>query len=372
MASNQDRTIRWIENAMGWNDKTLSGRDATVFSDGDSIYSYGHHFEMARVLRDHKGNPRCIWVNGDTYSVTTSGHQGDVRSAARRACLPTFIVPFRALRAAGIRVEDIEPIDIRPDRQEAIHHSAAEITGAHLEMDDPEGRTEPVTRYRWKDADATFREREAYEAQVPVRVANPNRRYVQKGSWTPADWDPNDEVWRWVTTRHWLGDSLIRAKMHGRRERALFLSSFDHQEARPLYFLCELPRGCGARTVVEAYEALKPESVKLAESAGLEPARQGDIFAIPTELTTREVKKLTPHGKGRIVKRPANGVLGTRHTATEIIFGTEGRVYARGTLYHEPEAFRDADHARRRMSDGKTWHLLNRNTVPRQRERSRV
>lgn len=370
MASNNERANRWIENAMGWNDKVLGiPRDGNVFYRGDSIFSYGTHFEMGRVLRDANDDPRAIWLNGDTYSPTTSGHQGQARAAAQRAGLPTFIVPFRALRAAGIGVEDIEPIDIRPDRTERIDHEAETVTGAHLTMDDPEGRTETRDEWHWAGTDHQYG-----PVERPVRVEDPNRRYVSPNSGNVAEWNPFSQTWTWETTRHWLGDSLIRAKVRGRRERALFLSSFDHQEARPLYFLCELPRGCGARTVEEAYEALKPAQVKQAEAAGLDISRQGDMFAIPTELTTREVKKLTPLGKGRIVKRPRFGVLGTRHTASEIVFATEGRVYARGTLYHEPEAFRDADHARRRMGDGRTWHLLVRNTVPRQqaRERSHV
>lgn len=138
-------------------------------------------------------------------------------------------------------------------------------------------------------------------------------------------------------------------------KRSKYLSAFDHNEAREVYFLCEMPR-TSASTVDEAFEALKPNEVVSAEAAGLTPQRQGDIFAIPTAYTTKELKS-----RGEVVKRPH--VLGTNHTATEVVVTSEG-TYARGTLRHEPGGFRDADHARIKLGDGKTWHRLVKNTVP--------
>jgi hypothetical protein len=115
-------------------------------------------------------------------------------------------------------------------------------------------------------------------------------------------------------------------------------------------------------TVEDAYDALKPEIVRTAEGAGLEITRQGDIFAVPTELTTREVRRIG-YGDGRSLKRAK--VLETDHSASEVVFAPGGRVYARGCLYHDVGGWRDSDHARRRMGNGKAWHLLARNTVPR-------
>lgn len=66
---------------------------------------------------------------------------------------------------------------------------------------------------------------------------------------------------------------------------------------------------------------------------------------------------------------------GTQHTATEVVRGPGGTIYARGLMYHEPTieratrgGFRDtADHVRRPLGDRKTWYLILRNTVPRAR-----
>lgn len=46
----------------------------SVYSEGDTIYSYGKHFPMAV-----KEGANRVWVNPDTYSRTTSKHQSALR-----------------------------------------------------------------------------------------------------------------------------------------------------------------------------------------------------------------------------------------------------------------------------------------------------
>lgn len=48
---------------------------ANVITDGQTIYSYGPHFPMARKLDDG-----TIAVNTDRWSVTTSKHQSALRA----------------------------------------------------------------------------------------------------------------------------------------------------------------------------------------------------------------------------------------------------------------------------------------------------
>lgn len=164
-----------------------------------------------------------------------------------------------------------------------------------------------------------------------------------------------------------------------RRRWAYFLSGFDENETRPSYFFCELPPKARPETVEQALEALKPDAVRLAEQDGREVTRQGDIFAIPMPgLTLRELKKqggvhirkpklvqVDPEGQPGSPMRwtgPRPRLLETNHEATEIVT-VGGLVYARGTLRHVPE-FRRPDHRLARMGDGKTWHLIMKNTVP--------
>jgi hypothetical protein len=58
------------------------GRDGRrhVYFQGDTIYSYGSHFPMAKIVtRPHGG--RFVYFTTKTYSVTTAKHLGMVRSA---------------------------------------------------------------------------------------------------------------------------------------------------------------------------------------------------------------------------------------------------------------------------------------------------
>ena len=241
--------------------------------------------------------------------------------------------------------------------------------------------------------------------------------------------------------RHWLGDAVFTAKVFGKRNRVRFLSSFDRQETVPLYFLCQLPR-CTAKTVDEAIEALKPETVLLAEQMGRTCSRQGDIFGVPMPgLSLRDLKraggeyakrsnvmkplrlrdyygriydrltreydsvnlwpnhrwhwqpitppmpyrrqnaawnhrraKWAPIFDGLIANAQAEAgkpsdisLIGTAHTATEVVTMPDGTQYARGMFYHDPELMgesRQRDHIRQPLGDRKTWHLVARNTVP--------
>ena len=59
-----------------------TGKNSTrsLFIEGDTIYSYGYHFPLARRNADG-----TFWVNPDKYSVTTSKQQGMVRCAIARS-----------------------------------------------------------------------------------------------------------------------------------------------------------------------------------------------------------------------------------------------------------------------------------------------
>lgn len=282
------------------------------------LYSFGTHFELARWVDptdDHDG----FWLlNGDRYSNTTTGHQALVRSAAQRTSAPVLILPHSSLHSAGIYLDSITPVEITQDRY----------------------ISEPVT--------------------VPL---------ADLPQWTDGEpVDNGDGTWTYIRKTHVLGESLFSAvyQVYGderqfRDVRALFLSAFDHQELNRHYFLCQLPDGATPTTVEQAFEALKPPAVVEAEAAGLHVTRQGDLFAVPTDLTTREVRSF-----GLAVKRER--VLGISHAPTESVtvsVSGGGEVFARGILYHRPfESWRKPEHRRQKMGDGKTWHLLVKNTVP--------
>ena len=196
----------------------------------------------------------------------------------------------------------------------------------------------------------------------------------------------------WTTHRHWLGGSLITGEVpwtewrrckacngfqasretpsdqvcrtcwgrgrvsRERRRVSYFVSDFDHNEPSEVYFFCELPQGVKPKTLDEAIEALKPDTVRLAEQMGRDVARQGDIFAVHLEkLTKRELRK----AGARFEKR--GQLLGTNHVATEVAYLPTGQTLARGTLRHAPDG-RRPDHVLVPLTRG--WHVVVKNTVP--------
>jgi hypothetical protein len=60
--------------------KTIA-KGSNFFFNNKSIYSYGHHFEVARLVQTEKGNKTIALFEPRTYSVSTSKHQSYARNA---------------------------------------------------------------------------------------------------------------------------------------------------------------------------------------------------------------------------------------------------------------------------------------------------
>lgn len=344
-----------------------------------AIYSYGHHFPLAETIRDSKGRIRLFVLNGDRSSMTTmTKHQPAIRAVLQASGIPCMVVPFSALEASGIRDRwgrnmNIRPIDIRPDRVERWRESVpgdysaiqwsgvrsediyktyprydeapVENVGAIHENGTIPGNPDGTASRCWRGYD--------YKNGGFLDYDKPLERIYHQGS--SVEWS-DEHGWSVERYRHWLGDSVFRAKV-GNGWRT-FVSSFDYQESAPLYFLAELPRGVKVSTVEDAILALSPRIVHAAIAQGREVKRQGDMFAIPTELSTIELKRRG----GRNIERMV-GVFGTDHVVTERITGRGGATYARGVIHHRPGG--TPDHRRVRL--GNQWHLMVPNTVPRRR-----
>lgn len=421
MSVSADAAItRWADIMEGRTTKQPL-RASNVFVEGDQVFSYGHHFELARPLRDKRKRVRAYLLNGDRYSNTTNKHQSSVRWALAKSAAPSVILPYSALEAAGVDMDSVQLVHVKKDRNETIkHHTSTMPQGAvwreepvFIERDRTPWELAVVFKYHYPDCE--FDPNNLPEWLPRTIRLQQGTKQVLHTSWrnrsprirVTRDEDGKALSYEWETYHHWLGESLIKARVRwihfdkctdcggrgrrnpyvgewwewrcptcgGRGETArwrqrwtLFLSGFDHQEPAPLYFLCELPYHCRATTVEEAYEALKPVPVKLAEAMGRSYTRQGDIFAIPApSITDRELRE-----KGARIERRATRnssrpthlpyILGTNHTATEVAY-LPGVTLARGLLYHDPH-FREQDHVRRKMGDGKTWHVVVKNTVP--------
>lgn len=402
MTSNAQVIDRWLDVVEGRSTRVIGTRNSnTVWASGNTVYSYGTHFPMAEHYGTQTGG--FYVVNGDRYSVTTSGHQSNVRGAIGNRL--HVIIPFSALDGAGIDRSSIEILDV-PDDQWIEHKRQS------TKLDDmPKHlRTQYVPNYC---ADRDHCERPPAYGGTYCNGHD--------GRSEPVSPDA-DGLYRWTTGEHRLGASLFRARYARQRQgrtcrgpftiptgpntiyptegcrhgmtrehvmmvreqgTATFLSAFDQQETRAPFYLAQL--STDAVSVADAVEGLKPSAVRDAERDGVEVTRQGDVFAIASTMTTADLKAIgakvyrrawltNPRGidvSGPIVRtrddltklRRIIALEDTNHQAT-MVAKVNRTTYAKGCLYHVP-AGRNPDHARRRIGDGNTWSIIALNTVER-------
>ena len=100
-----------------WNNRTIAkhfaeggqgGAASNVFIDGDTIYSYGHHFPIARRLtwdEQQKLGVKFVFnLNG--YSNSTAKHKSNVASAIRDfVAVPSCDLSEEALKALVDKIE---------------------------------------------------------------------------------------------------------------------------------------------------------------------------------------------------------------------------------------------------------------------------
>lgn len=155
-------------------------------------------------------------------------------------------------------------------------------------------------------------------------------------------------------------ESVFSMRHSSTGEEVFFLSGYDTQEKPPLYFLCRLPHAVGS--VEEAYDALMPNSVKTALRQGKTVVRQGDLFAIETDM---DDDALLAAGGSIQPGEWSWSLYGTAHTGTRCATFDNGIQAATGHLVHNPELLGEArppDHSVRKLS-GKWWWII-KNTVP--------
>lgn len=66
------------------------GKGNNMFFEYQTIYSYGHHYEIAQII-EAKNGEKIAFVNSNTYSNTTSKHTNHVLRALN---IRYFFVPF--------------------------------------------------------------------------------------------------------------------------------------------------------------------------------------------------------------------------------------------------------------------------------------
>jgi hypothetical protein len=389
MATHSEHAARWADRMAGRTKRDNYARNnSNVFAEGDIIYSYGHHFEIARGIRDAKGQVIMILLNGDTFSSSTTQHQSTVRSAVAGTGLPSAIIPFSVLNEAGISLDTVRFVEVTADRTESWVETSHSMPTDHeygwTQGVDEAGQTVwRRTRYRhwlgeslitanvWHWATIkcpACKGTGKVEPRVEIFDGNAEGPLTQRGErwhydyWYDPEWEDDGRTIPARTVGATRMTTVCEGCVGSRHTRvrrlrsAYFLSGFDRNETRPSYFFTELPPKAKPATIEEALESLKPQAVRLAEDMGREVKRQGDIFAIPMpSLTLRQLRK----EKGALVKH--GSLFNTNHAASEVYLTADGRHYIRGVLRHVP-ANRRPDHVR--VNVGKTWHLAIKNLTP--------
>lgn len=81
--TNQQIITRFVSGAttgkITRNNPYAGGKLTPLFIEGDTLYSYGKHFPLAKRVEGG------FWINPDKYSVTTSKHQSLVRQVIAKA-----------------------------------------------------------------------------------------------------------------------------------------------------------------------------------------------------------------------------------------------------------------------------------------------
>jgi hypothetical protein len=215
---------------------------SSMICEGDRLFHYGHHFELGRILRDKRGRARLVLLNGDSYQgsngwgPSTASRQRDTRRVANMSSVPVLVVPFSALEGAGIDFDTIQPIAVRDDWWTTEERSSRTRPAKLATMKDPDGRTVP--EMHWQRKTNRSYEFEQVEVQVPMYVPNPNQTvsFNAGHGWCGAGATRDEHgVWHWSYERHWLGDSLFRARSTELRTRRATRDELAQHDAHLAY-----------------------------------------------------------------------------------------------------------------------------------------
>lgn len=106
------------------NEQRDSATGSNFYFEGTSIYSYGHHFEAGRIVRNKRGE-KAYLINKCSYSSSTSKHQCYVWHA-----IPTGSMVF----SVGYNMSNSGSMSFVVNQLEAIKNSAERYKKARTEI----------------------------------------------------------------------------------------------------------------------------------------------------------------------------------------------------------------------------------------------
>lgn len=281
--------------------RNQSGKAGSLIASGDTMYSFGHHWPLVR-----KGEWGCgirFLHNRDSCSMRTSGHVSDTRGLE-----PHLSLSFKALRLAGFASFS--------------RYSFGSYSSSYG------GSSAPTP----SDLQIVFMEEvpSEYEKQHYCTVCGKQAALAHD----PKTYEDipglyKHDIWRNVPL---CEGATVRT------EQNACVCIIEDKEGRHWFYdgtLRLLPRRVGS--TFEARAVLLPDAIREAEDRGLPYLRQGDLYAIPTDLPTRQI-----HGAVRKNEQPFEV---TPQRVTEM--RENGKLYGRGTIRGGGAMLRLP-----------TWHLL--------------
>jgi hypothetical protein len=327
-----------------------------MYASGDTLYSYGSHFPLARFLGEKAGESVFI-KNGDRYSSSTSGHQSITQGACKG---PT--VSVSALRAAGINFYNLALPPVVEQKERRYESDSDQTYNNRLPAF--------VIAYRPDFREHIYRDKEGgYWRDLDYKTLKSKRPNFsnpfvppRQGMFVPYGGQEDDDRYKsgcW----HILGAALIR------RADQDFLCSLDEGQ----YFVAQLPHT--VRNIDQAFNALKPQLVRRAERAGLAVVRQGEWFFIPTGLDhagfaqkvgltktkVLELAKIAPLPQRQRANIDVDTRTRNKHCCRQFFVVDEG-IYTFGSVYHRNGWNDRVTNEHRTLKLGDQWHRVCLNT----------
>lgn len=320
--------VRFPKKGLSWSNSNPThgmypreGAARFSYDEQGCIWSY-EAMELGRWLPDG-----TLLINGDNgASMRTREHQSALRSAVKTEKLErTAIVPYSALRAAGVRPNQIEIVATTPDRE-------VERTEVCRKASCPD----PTPKH-------THTKMVHFLGETLFKV---ERRA----------WDPELDLY----TPYF----------------AYFVCGLDRNDdpMRRNFFLAQLPEGVKPTTVDDALNALRPNDVPA------DALRQGEWFFLPTDKkfgASQVIKNVKAIAKS-LTEDIAHGVpIVSDDSGTQYQRLQEGgwNLYARRKRHRASRMvcsdgvyvsgmIRDEEHDLLRLGDGKQWFRVVRNLSP--------
>lgn len=362
--------------------------------------------ELARHIGERHAKHSCILMNGDGFENPVLQQ---IQAGLRNRLISEFrdlskrlIVPYAALESARLNLDTIRPIHITEDKRVGVVVKVPKLPKDVVKKNTPTSEKRSMS---FEHNGRQYQTRWDYGNNIRFFVMH-HAEFTANPAWheiTERIDEKKTGVTYWTVTEsvHRLGSSIFSAEgPDGVRHR--WLSSFDQNENPAMYFLAQLPDKGGIRYVTHAVRLLAPKIVQKAREDGRRVFRQGDIFAVETDLTDEDFASHTVAKRGRVFQgvrtipapnrptwstaeieipiladeartnlklRRSIMIYGTGHTASSVVQTPNG-TYVKGWMFHDPileniRANRNPEHAQIALGDGTKWFLCCRNTVPR-------